>query len=1586
MSLFDLNNWTYTENNTEYLLTRWSGPSDETEIRIPGEYNGKQVILNKIESYYIYPSTTLSFITEEVNGRKVKIKSTSLERAFFGKSSIETIDLSGLDTSNITDMSFLCGTCKGLTSINLTGIDTSNVTNMEYMFNICSSLTSLDVSGFDTSNVTDMGNMFNECSKISTLDVSGFDTSNVTDMGSMFGYCSSLTSLNLGNFNTSKVTDMRYMFKNCSNINSLDLRNFDTSKVTIMNNMFSGCLGITSLDLRNFDTSELTNMGNMFDGCKNLVSVDLSSFNTPKLTSLYMTFNDCYVLKTIKGLNNFDTSNVTSLDRTFCNCREIISLDVSNFDTSNVTIMQGTFRYCYKLTSLDVSNFNTSKVYNMWAMFDDCRELASIDVSNFDTSQNQHLGYMFSDCYKLTSLDLSNFNTSKVSLDNFRSMFQNCKSLETLDLSSFDTSNATDFTQMFYGCVKLKTLNVSSFNTEKVTRMRWMFMDCESLTSLDLSSFDTSNVEDMSDMFYNCASLTSLDVSHFDTSKVTDMSSMFNKCRKLISLDVSNFNTSKVTNMSNMFQFCNELTSLNLRYFETTSLKRMDSMFWGCDKLTYLDLSNFDLSHNPNMSLYRLFYVYNLTPLETRTKDPQLINYDYLDDRREITILPPSIERFVPAHWRYTETKREYILHQWIGPEDFLDIYIPGRYRGKQVVLDKIDSTMMPVKVQSFILEEINNQKVKFNSDTLEKAFHSKSSIHTIDLSGLDTSNITNTKNMFNYCSKLVSLNLKDFKTSKVVDMDRMFCGCSNLPTLDITGFDTSSVTTMENMFNGCSSLLSLDLSSFDTSNVEYMDYMFKDCYKLNMLDLTNFDTTNLKSMSEIFSNCSGLTYIALNRLDTSNVENMSRMFYNCYNLISLDLSNFRTSKVKNMSFMFYKCAKLIILDLSNFDISNVTDNYRMFYVSARTPLKLTADDERILDYDFRADNRILVTPPVIHGEDIVINRYSPFKPLEYITAEDYAGKKIVLTNHNTTYNTIDTSVVGTFEITYEVSDAYGYTATKTINIRINDVATIIAEDRVIQMGKTFNPLEGVRIIDSERNEIPVTDDNIYYDDVDTEKAGEYKVVYSYSDNYGLTATKTINVKVSEQPIRKLLFPPIVPNSLPAFSYGKSTFKFYFKPSIANSISQFNHLQMSIVRQDTNETILKKSGGILFFGNKAIKEDKDKGFYYCEPQVKHFPQADIPYKIQVRLGERDTDKLGTAGAEAEHDKLSEWSIVTIVMPVTPPRFGISDFSEDYINHTNQIDYTGFLFHGFYETRDPLDQETLSAYRYNLYSYTDIKDKNTWKLLSTSKEKYVGGQTYPNLEFSFPYELEEKKNYIVSMSIKTRNLYTDTKYYKIYVYPYSAIELPDALRPKPDPEEGQMLLSLRGKRILFVPKYADCDVKFVHDKTDPEYTEEYRIDGTHAILKGTYINKPNFKVVPIKGKWLAQFKIRFKNIYGSHLEVADAPTVCIYRKDNDSTITRIKVGCYKLNINYPTSKNRYPSPEWQYRFVVRQEAWRDNKLFCVNNYTIRAKDVGDANGRSKENNIRPNQEYYFYIKDNMGVLQIYIEKTYTSQLN
>ena len=128
--------------------------------------------------------------------------------------------------------------CMYMTELDVSGFDTTNVTNMNSMFAGLHHLNSLDVSGFNTSNVTDMSNMFFSCRLVPFLDVSGFDTSKVTSMGYMFGECWGLEKLDVSGFDTSNVTDMTLMFSGCKCLTSLNVSGFDTANVTRMNGMF----------------------------------------------------------------------------------------------------------------------------------------------------------------------------------------------------------------------------------------------------------------------------------------------------------------------------------------------------------------------------------------------------------------------------------------------------------------------------------------------------------------------------------------------------------------------------------------------------------------------------------------------------------------------------------------------------------------------------------------------------------------------------------------------------------------------------------------------------------------------------------------------------------------------------------------------------------------------------------------------------------------------------------------------------------------------------------------------------------------------------------------------------------------------------------------------------------------------------------------------------------------------------------------------------------------------------------------------------------------------------------------------------
>lgn len=96
----------------------------------------------------------------------------------------------------------------------------------QYMFNgytqkKCREIKSIKFSkNIDTSNITNMSYMFNYCYALNTLDISNFITINVISMEAMFQYCP-FTDLDLTNFNTHNVKNMKYMFSHCVNLEKI---------------------------------------------------------------------------------------------------------------------------------------------------------------------------------------------------------------------------------------------------------------------------------------------------------------------------------------------------------------------------------------------------------------------------------------------------------------------------------------------------------------------------------------------------------------------------------------------------------------------------------------------------------------------------------------------------------------------------------------------------------------------------------------------------------------------------------------------------------------------------------------------------------------------------------------------------------------------------------------------------------------------------------------------------------------------------------------------------------------------------------------------------------------------------------------------------------------------------------------------------------------------------------------------------------------------------------------------------------------------------------------------------------------------
>ena len=172
-------------------------------------------------------------------------------------------------------MRLLFGECSALTSADFSAVDTSTVTDMSYIFYNCTALKSFVFPSVDTSGVTTIRGMFSGCSALSSLDVKNLCTPEVTDMSFMFYNCGALKKLDLSSFDTANVVSIRSMFSLCSRLSGLTgYEDWDTSKVESMYQTFNKVAYSLSasthvrIDLSRWDLSSLTNCGWCFQTCR----------------------------------------------------------------------------------------------------------------------------------------------------------------------------------------------------------------------------------------------------------------------------------------------------------------------------------------------------------------------------------------------------------------------------------------------------------------------------------------------------------------------------------------------------------------------------------------------------------------------------------------------------------------------------------------------------------------------------------------------------------------------------------------------------------------------------------------------------------------------------------------------------------------------------------------------------------------------------------------------------------------------------------------------------------------------------------------------------------------------------------------------------------------------------------------------------------------------------------------------------------------------------------------------------------------------------------------------------------------------
>ena len=167
------------------------------------------------------------------------------------------------------------------------------------------------------------------------------------------------------------------------------------------------------------------------------------------------------------------------------------------------------------------------------------------------------------------------------------------------------------------------------------------------------------------------------------------------------------------------------------------------------------------------------------------------------------------------------------------------------------------------------IFEEMNELNTKIyinNNNSKYKKFFipKKEGIYTIKL--LMNFSLTSTSYMFYNCKNLIEIDLSSLNTSQVTKMNEMFYGCYNLKNINLSPFNTKKVKNMDSMFCHCNNLEYINLSSFEIKNVINMNRMFKDCKNLERIDLSSFALQKTTRIEEMFFGCDNLREIKTNK------------------------------------------------------------------------------------------------------------------------------------------------------------------------------------------------------------------------------------------------------------------------------------------------------------------------------------------------------------------------------------------------------------------------------------------------------------------------------------------------------------------------------------------------------------------------------------------------------------------------------------------------------------------------------------------------------------------------------------------------
>ena len=488
-------------------------------------------------------------------------------------------------------------------------------------------------------------------------------------------------------------------------------------------------------------------------------------------------------------------------------------------------------------------------------LFDGLENLEEIiGLENLDLSSSPKLECMFSNCPKLKTVDFTSLDTSKCG--DFSYMFSE-SNFESLNLSSLDTSSGYEFGRMFSDCPNLKSLDLSSFDTRNASHMESMFQSCPKLEFLDISSFDLSNNPYTEDFFRGTepkvirAPKTVPEPGWNDLNVVKfylpQKSSEF---PYYYDQDLNNYTYIAPANNNSVTYYNEEEIKSNVVLYAECSLQIIneleDTINPDVDELIacWNALPNYDYS----IWISEADYAYVLTILEKCKADT----------------INETVSEFLTFYDRIYTTYC-HVLTNCGG--DFLNRF-PNALNPDGLIHIGMDTTNNIGYISSIDSYEILKSDLRakvnlFNTSIENSIFSFLNSSEYENISKIviqDEVTIPNCANLFKGLENVVLIEgMNNLNTELSVSCASMFEDCSSLESIDLSCLDTDDISKADGMFKNCDSLALIDSLEFSSKSLESISEMFLGCQRLTLLDLSNFDLTNVTNAINCFEKTSFL-------------------------------------------------------------------------------------------------------------------------------------------------------------------------------------------------------------------------------------------------------------------------------------------------------------------------------------------------------------------------------------------------------------------------------------------------------------------------------------------------------------------------------------------------------------------------------------------------------------------------------------------------------------------------------------------------------------------------------------------------------